>query len=268
MYLSLASLNASMSFFCSFFVCLDATQMLHHIRETGSNTVFKEKPLQVKIYFSATRKLFKCEMIYICIIKCKPSFSSAFLMFSYDFSSSIHVSFAKFHLLYIRVTGATLDIECEAEFSSESCELQSPHFPFSLGHSGFAIKALLLNESRLSLLITLGIPRTAYSSSSFEMVDSTEVDFTILTTLNLVPSSQTFLGIFDITTGTLLFKSVVLVVFLSILNPYIPNNDYQFTDLEIEAGTPETCLFSVHSKSYIFPSYEEILNGTEFKILS
>ncbi|CAF0786869.1 unnamed protein product [Brachionus calyciflorus] len=44
-------------------------------------------------------------------------------------------------------------------------------------------------------------------------------------------------------------------------------NDYQFTDLEIEAGTPETCIFSVHSKSNLFPSYEEILNGTEFKIV-
>jgi len=37
--------------------------------------------------------------------------------------------------------------------------------------------------------------------------------------------------------------------------------------MEIEAGTSETCLLSVNSKSTLFPSYAEILNGTEFKVV-
>ena len=44
-------------------------------------------------------------------------------------------------------------------------------------------------------------------------------------------------------------------------------NSYQFTDLEIDAGTPDTCLLSVYSKSSLFPSYAEILNGTDIKVI-
>jgi hypothetical protein len=44
-------------------------------------------------------------------------------------------------------------------------------------------------------------------------------------------------------------------------------NDYQFTDLELPPGTADTCLFSVNSKSNLFPTYEEILNGTEIKVV-
>ncbi|RNA21966.1 hypothetical protein BpHYR1_003922 [Brachionus plicatilis] len=67
MYCSLASLNASTSFFCSFFfVWMVSTQMLHRsllkvwaiyrkkrikdIKETGSNILFKEKPLPGDLY--------------------------------------------------------------------------------------------------------------------------------------------------------------------------------------------------------------------------
>ena len=35
----------------------------------------------------------------------------------------------------------------------------------------------------------------------------------------------------------------------------------------IEAGTPDTCLLSVYSKSSIFPSYSEIMAGVEFKVV-
>lgn len=44
-------------------------------------------------------------------------------------------------------------------------------------------------------------------------------------------------------------------------------NSYQFTDLEIEPGTPDTCLLSVYAKSSLFPSYNEILNGTDIKVI-
>lgn len=44
-------------------------------------------------------------------------------------------------------------------------------------------------------------------------------------------------------------------------------SNYQFTDLEIEPGTPETCLFSIHSNSNLFPSYNELLNGTDAKFV-
>lgn len=41
----------------------------------------------------------------------------------------------------------------------------------------------------------------------------------------------------------------------------------EFTDLVIEAGSPETCLFAVNSKSTLFPSYQEILNGIDIKVV-
>lgn len=40
----------------------------------------------------------------------------------------------------------------------------------------------------------------------------------------------------------------------------------QFNDLEIEAGSPETCLFSVNTKSSLFPTYQEILSGVDIKV--
>jgi len=41
-----------------------------------------------------------------------------------------------------------------------------------------------------------------------------------------------------------------------------------FSDLEIEAGSAETCLFSVDSKASLFPSYAQILNGTDVKVVA
>ena len=44
-------------------------------------------------------------------------------------------------------------------------------------------------------------------------------------------------------------------------------NANEFTDLEVEPGTPESCLFSVYSKSSSFPTYKEILNGVDIKVV-
>ena len=44
-------------------------------------------------------------------------------------------------------------------------------------------------------------------------------------------------------------------------------NSNEFSDLEIEAGKPETCLFSIYSKSRLFPSYQEIIDGVDIKII-
>lgn len=44
-------------------------------------------------------------------------------------------------------------------------------------------------------------------------------------------------------------------------------SNYQFNDLEIEPGTSDTCLFSIHSSSNLFPSYDELLNGTDAKVV-
>jgi hypothetical protein len=41
----------------------------------------------------------------------------------------------------------------------------------------------------------------------------------------------------------------------------------EFTDLEIDAGSVETCLFSIYSKSRLFPSYQEILDGVDIKVV-
>ncbi len=41
-----------------------------------------------------------------------------------------------------------------------------------------------------------------------------------------------------------------------------------FSDLEIEAGSSETCLFSVDSKASLFPTYAQILNGTDVKVVA
>ena len=36
--------------------------------------------------------------------------------------------------------------------------------------------------------------------------------------------------------------------------------------MEIPAGTPNTCLFSIHQRSKLFPTYKEILQGIDFKV--
>ena len=41
---------------------------------------------------------------------------------------------------------------------------------------------------------------------------------------------------------------------------------FDFTDMEIPAGTADTCLFSIHQKSKLFPTYQEILDGVDIKI--
>lgn len=41
---------------------------------------------------------------------------------------------------------------------------------------------------------------------------------------------------------------------------------YDFSDMEIPAGTADSCLFSIHQKSKLFPLYDEILDGVEIKV--
>ena len=37
--------------------------------------------------------------------------------------------------------------------------------------------------------------------------------------------------------------------------------------MEIPPGTSDTCLFSIYQKSKLYPTYSEILNGIDVKII-